>query len=69
MSPSYYLVFSPGDKSDTKFHNHSEGGSQGELEVDRLVNCASVNMCVRIFDLLLLVVQDVLGLMLLHNSM
>ena len=68
MSPSYYLVFSPGDKGDTKSHHHSEGGSQGKLEVDK-VGAGNVNMCVRTSDLLLLVAQYVLGLMLLHNSM
>ena len=57
------------DKGDTKSHHYSEGGSQGKLEVDRLVSCANVNMCMRTSDLLLLVVQCVLGLMLLHNSM
>ena len=36
MSPSYYLVFSPGDKGDTKSHHYSEGGSQGKLEVDKV---------------------------------
>ena len=56
------------DKGDTKSHHHSEGGSLGKLEVDK-VGAGNVNMCVRTSDLLLLVAQYVLGLMLLHNSM
>ena len=69
MSPSYYLVFSPGDKSDTKFHNHSEGGSQGKLEVDKVGQLRQCQHVCEDLRLVLLVVRDVLGLMLLHNSM
>ena len=69
VSPSYYLVFSPGDKGDTKSHHYSEGGGQGKLEVDKVGQLRQCQHVCEDLGLVLLVVQDVLGLMLLHNSM